>query len=48
MLKKKERYKLNLIPLDLQQYLSTLEKVNLLTNLNIDNIQTSNYALYHV
>ena len=35
-------------PLDLQQYLSTLQKENLLTNLNIDNMQTRNYVLYHV
>ena len=28
--------------------LSTLEKVNLLTNLNIENMQTRHYALYHV
>ena len=33
----------------LQQYLSTIEKVNLLTIcLYIDNIETTNYALYHV
>ena len=35
-------------PLDLQQYLSTPEKVNFLTNACIDNMQTRNYALYHV
>ena len=32
-------------PLDLQQHLSTLEKVNLLTNWNIDNMQTRNYIM---
>ena len=35
-------------PLDLQQYLRTLQKENLLTNLNIANMQTRNYVLYHV
>ena len=35
-------------PLDLQQYLHTLQKENLLTNLNIANMQTRNYVLYHV
>ena len=37
-----------LSPLDLQQYLSALEKETFLTNLNVDNIQTRNYTLYHV
>ena len=32
-------------PLDLQQYLSTLEKGNFLTNWNTDNMQTRNYIM---